>query len=334
MQIAEHVELNSYSTFMTQASARYFVRVESKQDIVELLETDVYENNKHYLLGEGSNTLFIGEVDALLIHIAISGLEIVEECEEDVVVRVGAGESWHNFVLFCIDQGLWGVENLILIPGTVGASPVQNIGAYGTEVSDTIVLVEGIDLETKEPFRLDNEGCEFEYRNSVFKQHPGKYLITHASFRLSKEAKPNLRYDRVQEELGGKEPTLENISQAIVRIRDSKLPRVGELGTLGSFFKNPIVSEQKAQELKEKYEDIVMYEVDNGVKVSCAWLLDYLGYKGFVSGSLGMYDKHALVMVNHGGATGKEVEAFTELLIAKVNDEFGIAIEPEVNMVR
>lgn len=334
MLIQQNVELSTFSTFMVQARARYFTSISKKEDIFALLTTPQWNELDHYFLGEGSNTLFIGTIEKLVIKNEIKGLTVVEEDDTSITLRVGGGELWNDLVIFCIDQNYWGIENLILIPGTVGAAPVQNIGAYGTDVSETIVAIEYVNVKTAQEGILDNKQCMFGYRDSLFKQHSGYYFITHVHFKLSKKPQPKITYDNVAEVVGTQEPRIEHVADAIVQIRDSKLPRIGDLGTVGSFFKNPIISKEYAEVLQKRYPDMKQFDAPEGVKVSAAWLLDYLGYKGKREGQVGMYEKHAMVLVNYGGATGEEVERFYQQAISEVYQEFGITLEPEINVVR
>jgi UDP-N-acetylmuramate dehydrogenase len=338
MKLQEHVSLASYTSFMVQASARYFASISSLEDITELTKHEVWKSHEHYFLGGGSNTLLISDYDGLIIVNQIHGLEIVHEDIDSVTVRVGAGEEWNHFVLWAVDQNLWGIENLVLIPGTVGASPVQNIGAYGVEVKDTIVSIEAYDTVDTTAVTFDNESCKFSYRGSIFKENPGRYFITHVQFRLLKKSTPRLSYPKIQEildEQGVSEYTPSSIANAVVAIRDSKLPRVGELGTAGSFFENPIVSAKQASELLEKFPDMVQFptSVPDKVKLSAAWLIEYCGFKGKRTGNVGTYEKHALVLVNHGGAYGEEVWSFAESIIDKVNETFGVLLQPEVQIL-
>ena len=337
MKIQEFVELNTFSTFMVQATARYFVSIDSEVSFQELLDHEVWRDNEHYFLGEGSNTLFSGNYEGLIIKNDIQGLEVVSEDTETITIRVGAGENWHNLVLWSLDQKLWGFENLALIPGTVGAAPVQNIGAYGVEVQETVSQVDAVDTTTGEIVTLFNEDCNFSYRNSVFKEHPGKYFIFYVYFVLQKQGAPVLSYGRVAEVLEEKNienPSPQEVAAAIISIRDSKLPRVGDVGTAGSFFKNPLVSTEKSQELQVLFPDIVMYPSEEGsVKISAAWLIEYCGYKGVRHGQTGTYEKHALVLINHGGALGSEVWDFAQMIISDVQKKFGITLEPEVRVI-
>jgi len=336
MKIQEFVELNTFSTFMVQATARYLTIVNSVEDIEQLINHPVWKENKRYLLGEGSNTLFVGDYDGLVVKNHIQGLEIISEDVDTITINVGAGENWHQLVLWSLDQNLWGFENLVLIPGTVGASPVQNIGAYGVEVKETIREVHAIDTETQKETVFTNQQCNFSYRNSIFKEHEGRYFITHVVFQLQKKGTPVITYGHIQEGLVSKkiqQPRPEDIANIVTTIRDSKLPRVGELGTAGSFFKNPVVPREKAQELLEMFPDMKQFVVDDGIKLSAAWLIEYLGYKGLQEGAVGTYSKHALVVVNHGGATGKETLLFAQRIAAEVKKVFAVNLETEVRII-
>lgn len=336
MKIQEYVDLTTFSTFMVSAIARYFSTVSSVEEVKELIRSERWASQSHYILGEGSNTLFVNSIDALVVKNEIQGLSILEEDENQAVVKVGGGENWHHFVLWAVDQDLWGIENLVLIPGTVGASPVQNIGAYGVEVRNTIVRVETVDTETGELVSFTNEECLFRYRGSFFKDNPGRYFITHVIFSLNKQSNPVLEYGAVAEELAKKNiKTLHSrdIATVVTQIRDRKLPRVGDVGTAGSFFKNPIVSKEKAEELLETFPDMKQFPGDKGTKLSAAWLIENLGLKGETRGPVGTYEKHALVLVNHGGAKGSEVWNFAEYIIQSVNERFGVTLEPEVNII-
>lgn len=337
MNIQEFVELNTFSTFMVHATARYFTTVTSVEDINELLEHEVWKGNKRYLLGEGSNTLFVGNYEGLVVRNHIQGLEVLSEDEETVTVKVGAGKNWHHLVTWTLDQGLWGIENLALIPGTVGAAPVQNIGAYGVEVKETVQSVHAIDTQTKEEKVFTNQQCNFSYRNSIFKEHEGRYLITHVVFRFQKQGTPVLEYDRVEQELKNRKvntPSPRDVAEAIISIRDSKLPRVGELGTAGSFFKNPVIHQEQAKHLLESFPGMKLFPTDSGeLKVSAAWLIEYCGYKGVKEGAVGTYSKHALVLVNYGGASGVEVLTFAQQIIQDVKETFDISLEAEVRII-
>lgn len=336
MNIQRQVELSTFSSFMLTACADYFVSINSVKAFQELMETALWKEQPHYFLGGGSNTLFMGTYHGLVVKNEIEGLSIEEEHTHSMRIRVGAGENWQHLVLWSIDQGLWGFENLVLIPGTVGAAPVQNIGAYGVELVDTLVSVEVIDTHTKNVITLSCLDCELGYRNSIFKKNPGRYFITHVSFELSKEAHPVLTYGRVKEEIELlKKKTIEpkDVARVITSLRDSKLPRIGDIGTAGSFFKNPVITHEHAEKLKQHYPHMPQYEVDQGVKIPAAWLIEYCGYKGKRRGAVGTYDKHALVLVNHGGAEGSELWKFAQDIMSDVQKCFDISLEPEVNLL-
>lgn len=338
MKIQEHVSLASFTTFMVQAHTRFFAEVTSLQDIIELVETDTWKNYEHCFLGGGSNVLFVSDYQGLVIVNQIQGLEIVSEDETSIGIRVGAGENWHHLVLWSLDQNLWGIENLVLIPGTVGAAPVQNIGAYGVEVSDTITSVEVFDTFEKKILIFDRTQCEFSYRESVFKNNPGRYFITHVNFLLSKNSTPQLSYPKITEtleSLGLDQKSPQHIAQAIIQVRDSKLPRIGDLGTAGSFFQNPIVKKELAEMLLIKFPEMIQFpnSKDEMVKLSAAWMIEYCGYKGRRLEKVGTYEKHALVLVNHGGAYGHEVWAFAKEIVDHVYEIFGVTLEPEVQVI-
>ncbi len=338
MNIQEHVSLASYTTFMVQASARYFVSIDSLHDIENLMISEPWNMRRHYFLGSGSNTLFVDDYDGLVVVNQIKGLEVIEETEEVVIVRVGGGELWNDFVLWSVDQNLWGVENLVLIPGTVGAAPVQNIGAYGVEAKDTIHAVEAFDTETKQFLTFTNSECLFGYRTSMFKQFSGRYLITYVHFALNKNGEAKLSYPKIKEtldELGVINYTPQKIAETVITIRDLKLPRVGTVGTAGSFFENPVIESDKAKELLNRFPQMIQFATKEPtmIKLSAAWMIEYCGFKGFRDGKVGTYYHHALVLVNHGGAYGHEVWDFAQTIIDKVHTVFEVILKPEVQIV-
>lgn len=337
MKMYPYVELSSYSTFMLSAQARFFVSIKHKEDISSLVTTKEWQDYPHYFLGGGSNTAFIANYQGIIVKNEIEGLSIESEDESSVIIKVGAGEDWNNLVMWSLDQSLWGFENLVLIPGSVGAAPVQNIGAYGVEIADTIISVDAYDTHKKETISFTASQCNFRYRTSIFKENPGRYFITHVTFRLMKQAQPVLEYGAVQERVaatyGSTELTPAMIAGVVVSIRDEKLPRVSELGTAGSFFKNPVVTKEQATLLQKEYSGIPCFDYMDKVKISAAWLIDYCGLKGMRKGGIGIYEKHALVLVNHGGAQGSELWDFATMIIDRVYQEFSITLEPEVNII-
>ena len=288
-------------------------------------------------IGAGSNLLFTKDYPGMILHSAIKGFEVVGENEEEVLVRAGAGEVWDDFVAYAVEKGWYGAENLSLIPGEVGASAVQNIGAYGVEAKDLIVKVDTLEVETGKERVFGNEECGYAYRESVFKHAlKGKYIVTHVTYRLFKHPSYRLDYGNVRAELEkrGCELTLENVRRTIIDIRESKLPDPKVQGNAGSFFMNPIVPRPLFEELQDKYPSMPFYEVDaERVKIPAAWMIDQCGWKGKQLGRAGVHNKQALVLVNCGGATGQEIIALSEEIQRSVLDKFGVRISPEVNFI-
>ena len=297
----------------------------------------MYQNNQIFILGSGSNILLTKNFDGLVIHVNTKGISVVNDSGKSVTIDVAAGESWHELVMKTTDNQWWGIENLTLIPGTVGAAPVQNIGAYGVEVKDTIVHVEAFDIELKKNVVLNNAECEFEYRSSIFKKNPGKYIVTNVRFTLSKIPKPIIHYGKIQELLSTENQeklTPKHIAQTVISIRQSKLPAVGEIGMAGSFFKNPVIDSSQGKRLQKQFPDMPQFVINSKtIKIPAAWLIESLGYKGIKQGKVGTYHNHALVVVNYGGATGGEVWNFAQKIIADVHQKYDIELEPEVQII-
>lgn len=283
--------------------------------------------------------LLTQDFDGLVLKNEISGMTVVSEDENEVVIRCGAGEVWHEFVLYCISQGYSGVENLSLIPGSVGASPMQNIGAYGTEIKDVFEKLEAFEIETGAIHEFTNEACAFGYRESVFKRAvKGKYIITEVYFRLSKKAQLNTTYGAIESELqaqGIDHPTIKDVSDAVIAIRSSKLPDPKKIGNAGSFFKNPVVDETVYNKIRETYPNAPSYPASPGkVKMPAGWLIETAGWKGKTIGSLyGVHAKQALVLVNYGGATGSQIYDLSTQILEDIEQKFGILLEREVNIV-
>lgn len=282
--------------------------------------------------------LFTKNFDGLLIKNNIKGIEVVEETDEEIILRVGAGEVWHDFVMYCVANNYAGLENLSLIPGTVGASPMQNIGAYGVEVKDVILNVETMHLKDLTIKNFSNETCEFDYRSSVFKtSQKGKYFITAVIFKLSKKPKINSSYGAIEDELkkmGVVHPSIQDVSKAVINIRQSKLPDPKEIGNSGSFFKNPVVDLEKKEELLHRYPSIPYYPQKDGTfKIAAGWLIEACGWKGKRIDDFGVHSKQALVLVNYGGASGTQIYNLSEDIIASVRNTFGIELEREVNII-
>ncbi|MCY2688057.1 UDP-N-acetylmuramate dehydrogenase [Salinimicrobium sp. TH3] len=337
MKVLTNVSLKPYNTFGIDVSARKLVEVTSVEELREVLK-NMYASEL-LILGGGSNMLLTKDVKQTVIYINLKGREILEETEDEVVVQAMAGENWHEFVLFCINKGFGGLENLSLIPGKVGTAPIQNIGAYGVELKDSFVSCTAMDLQTLQLKTFSREECRFGYRDSIFKNEAkGKYIITSVSFRLHKrDHELNTSYgsiDQYLEEQGVKNPTIGDVSKAVISIRQSKLPDPRELGNSGSFFKNPVVSKETLKELQQEFPEIPFYEIDEDhVKVPAGWLIDRAGLKGFREGDAGVHKKQALVLVNYGNATGQEILALSGKIQQKIKEMFGIEIIPEVNII-
>lgn len=338
MLVQSNVSLRHLNTFGLDADARYFINVRSVDELTAVLRDPEWKGTSKFILGGGSNILLTQNVDALVIHPGIKGIMVLEETEETVVLAVGAGEVWHDFVMYCVDNGYGGVENLSLIPGTVGAAPMQNIGAYGVEIKSVIDSVEAVDIESGEKRVFSNAECEFGYRESVFKKAlKHQYVITGATFRLSKKPVLNAAYGDVQktlQEMGAENPTIRDISEAIMQIRRSKLPDPAEIGNAGSFFKNPEIPVAQFAQLRESFPEVPGYPVDaETVKVPAGWLIERAGWKGYREGEIGVHARQALVLVNYGGGTGAQIKALSEKIQASVADKFGVRLNAEVNFI-
>ena len=335
MHIQNNISLKPYNTFGIDVKAKQFIAITSAEQLKRLLQ----QQKDFFVLGGGSNILLTRDIEKLVVHIAFKGIEIVEENDNHVIVKAAAGENWHQFVLWCINNDFGGVENMSLIPGNVGTAPIQNIGAYGVELKDTCISVEVIEIATGNSKTFSNAECRFGYRNSVFKNElKGKYIITNVFFRLTKnEHKLNSSYGAIQSELEKNEittPTIKNISDAVIAIRQSKLPDPAVLGNSGSFFKNPVISNIEFEKLQEKFPDTPHYKVsETEIKVPAGWLVEQCGFKGKQIGNTGSHKNQALVLVNYGNATGKEVYDLSKLIQKTVLAKFGIAIEAEVNII-
>lgn len=327
----------SHNTFGMDVKASVFVEYASEEELKEILLQSSFLERKWLHIGGGSNLLFTGDFDGMILHSVIKGYEVVDETDDEVHVRVGAGEVWDDFVAYTVAQGWYGAENLSLIPGEVGASAVQNIGAYGVEAKDLIVEVETLEVASGTPRTFTNEECGYAYRESVFKKNlKGKYIVTRVVYRLKKIPSFRLDYGNVRTELEkrGCELTLANVRQTIIDIRESKLPDPKVQGNAGSFFMNPIVPRSLFESLLKEYPQMPHYEVDaERVKIPAAWMIDQCGWKGKRLGNAGVHTKQALVLVNCGGATGQEIIRLSEEIQKSVFDKFGVRISPEVNFI-
>jgi len=337
MQSKNHFSLKSFNTFGIDVYAKEFSIIQSHQDLLDLIAQRDLTREKFLMLGGGSNVLFIKDFEGLLLKNAISGIEVINEDAQQVWIKVGAGVVWHEFVLKCIERGWGGLENLSLIPGTVGASPIQNIGAYGVEVKVLIVEVEGVDLVQKNTRTIKSQECEFAYRSSVFKTSlKNTFLITAVVFRLDKKPKLHVEYGAIKDQLSKMKidhPTIKDVSNAVISIRQSKLPDPNIIGNAGSFFKNPVVSARKLNELKAIFPGIVSFPFGNEFKLAAGWLIEQAGWKGHREGNVGCHEKQALVLVNHGNASGAEVLQLAQKIQQSVFTKFGVRLEMEVNVI-
>jgi UDP-N-acetylmuramate dehydrogenase len=337
MQVLENFSLKTLNTFGVEASADCFVHIETEEQLQELFSNDRYKDLPRLVLGGGSNMLFTQNFKGLVVHVKIMGLH-AEVQENDVFVRSGAGLVWNDLVNYCVDNEFAGMENLSLIPGSVGASPVQNIGAYGVELQDVFHSCRAFEIATGKIKVFSKEDCAFSYRESVFKSSlKGLFIITEVTFKLSKIFKPQLTYGAIMDELtkrGINHPNIRQLSQVISHIRVSKLPDPTTIGNAGSFFKNPIIPVSTFNKLKIKFADMVHFPAGEGyVKISAGWLIEQCGWKGKVVGNTGTWKNQALVLVNHGNASGDEILRFSSTIIDSVNSKFGIQLEREVNLI-
>lgn len=337
MEFKTNISLKPYNTFGLDVKAKAYCEVSSLKDIKQtLLET---EHENILFLGSGSNVLLSKDFEGLVIRNTIKGKEILEETEDSVVLKVYSGENWHELVMYCVERGWGGIENLSLIPGTVGAAPMQNIGAYGVELEQVFQSLEALNLDTLTLENFNKVQCAFGYRESVFKrQLKGQYFIFSVTFKLSKKPVCNTGYGDIITilEEKGIEPSdanIKDVSDAVIQIRKSKLPDPAELGNSGSFFKNPVINETLFTELQSKYPDIKGYKQEQGIKIPAAWLIEKAEWKGKRIGNTGSHAKQALVLVNYGGAKGEEIWALAQEIIADIKSKFGVQLEAEVNII-
>lgn len=337
MELLEHYNLRQLNTFHIPVVTRYFVDARCLRDMKEAVAFAQAKKLPFMLIGQGSNLLFREDYPGLIIELNIKGRELLEETEDSVLVQAACGEIWHHFVLYCLEQGWYGLENLSLIPGTVGAAPVQNIGAYGVELADVLLRLEALSIDSGEIHTFSNVDCNFGYRNSIFKQElAGKFIITSVTLRLSKEPKVNLSYGtlaKALEDVTTEEITPELVSSTVCKIRSSKLPDPSSLGNAGSFFWNPVVEQSRFQELKSSFPDIVGYPDGGNIKIPAAWLIEQAGWKGFREGDVGVHQEHALVLVNYGEANGEELFQLANKIQSSVDEKFGIKLRPEVRII-
>ncbi len=336
MQIQENISLKPYNSFGIEARAKYFATFKNTDELSDLLTND--SKLPTLILGGGSNILLTKDFEGLVFKNEITGITELHEDSEYVYVKAGAGENWHRFVLHCIERNWAGIENLSLIPGNVGATPMQNIGAYGVEIDDVFWDLEAYHVKEKKLVTFTRSDCEFGYRESVFKRkYKNQFVILNVTFRLHKKPIFHTNYGAIEQELqrmGVRELNIKVISDAVIHIRSSKLPIPAEIGNAGSFFKNPSVSKEQFLLLKSKFENIVGHEsVDGAVKLAAGWLIEQCGWKGYRKGDAGCHAYQALVLVNYGNASGNEIYNLSEEILQSVKEKFGITLEREVNIV-
>ena len=337
MHIQQNISLKPYNTFGIDAKAKYFFSVNSIVELKEVLQSKDYPDK--FILGGGSNMLLTKDIKALVIHINIKGIEILSEKNDIVLVKANAGENWHEFVLWCLEHNFGGIENLSLIPGNVGSAPIQNIGAYGVELKDIFISCEAININSLELETFTNKDCKFDYRESIFKHNAqGKFIITSVTFQLSTQNhKLHTEYGAISsqlKEMNVENPTIQDISNAVIAIRQSKLPDPKKIGNSGSFFKNPIISTKDFNSLKAIFPDIPSYILsEKEVKVPAGWLIEKAGFKGKTFINYGVHKHQALVLVNYGGAKGKDILKLAKLIQKTVKQIFNIEIETEVNII-
>ena len=336
LQIHQNFSLKNYHTFGAAVSTRWFLTIDHVDQIAEAISI---EADKHLILGGGSNILFVKDFEGVVIHNKITGIHVIDEDENTVTVEAGGGVNWHKLVNWTLTRGYGGIENLSLIPGTVGAAPIQNIGAYGVEFSDVFVSLDAVHLKTLQTRTFSATDCQFGYRQSVFKSElKGQYLVNSVRIRLTKhDHRVNVSYGGIQNALeleGISEPDIQDISRVIISIRQSKLPDPNLIGNAGSFFKNPVITKADYLRIADQEENAPFYPVNEQmVKIPAAWLIEQSGWKGRRIGDAGTYSQHALVLVNHGNATGKELWSVATDIISAVQQRFQIQLEPEVNVI-
>ena len=338
MNIIENYPLLKLNTFGVDVKAKYFTSINTINELIEVTKTNVFKDLELLILGGGSNILFTKDFDGLVILNNIKGKEIIEQNQQSIFLKIGAGENWHELVMYCVDNGWGGIENLSLIPGNTGTAPMQNIGAYGVEIKETFVELEALEISSGKIVKFNNSDCEFGYRESVFKNKmKNQYIILNITLELKKNPVLNINYGDVKailESQNIKNPGIKEVSNAIISIRQSKLPDPKKIGNSGSFFKNPIVSLNLLELIKKKYPNVVNYEInENEFKIAAGWLIERAGWKGKKFNNYGVHEKQALVLVNYGLANGMEIFELSEKIILDIKDKFGIKLEREVNII-
>ena len=334
MEIKENISLQSLHSFGCNEKANYFAKIDSNEAIEQRIQWAKEKNIPYLILGAGSNILFTKTFEGLVLKMEIMGIKKLKETASEVFLEVGAGENWHHFVSYCVQKGWGGVENLSLIPGTVGAAPIQNIGAYGVEAKDAIASVTAYDTQSAQFITLQNSDCAFAYRTSLFKKDTSRYIISSVQFVLQKQPIFRTEYGAIKEVLhqkNNKQPSLEAISSAVIQIRSEKLPDPKKLGNAGSFFKNPTIAKDLFEVLVAKYPKMIAYPItDDTYKIAAGWLIEACGWKGIQKGSVGCYEKQSLVIVHYNNGPGMEIYNFSEEIIQSVLTKFEILLEREV----
>lgn len=338
MQILKNQSLKAFNTFGIEAKTDYFIEINNTETLKGTLKWAKDENQPILFLNGGSNVLITRDWKGLVIKLNLEGKEVIKEEEDSVEVKVQSGENWHQFVLWTLSQDFGGLENLSLIPGNAGTAPMQNIGAYGVEIKDTMVELTALRIDDLQLQIFTNKECHFGYRESVFKNiYKNQYIILDVTFRLSKRNHQlHTEYGSIKNELahlGIEHPTIHDVSRAVINIRSSKLPNPAELGNSGSFFKNPVISKEKFEEVKKRYPEIHAYPQGEKMKVAAGWLIDRAGWKGKRFGDAGVHKNQALVLVNYGKATGQEIYDLSERIVEDIYEKFGIKLEREVNII-
>lgn len=335
-EIREQVSLQGLNTMAVPAKARYFADITTADELEAALDWARENGQQTLVLGGGSNLVFAGDFNGLVLHMALRGRTWEQVREDDAVLVLAAGENWHDAVLYAARSGYRGIENLALIPGTAGAAPVQNIGAYGVELCDTLKTVTALDRTTMEVVELPAADCEFAYRDSLFKHQPGRYIILEIRLALSRTEPMKLGYRDLQEYLGSEDTdqlTPLAVAEAVIAVRRRKLPDPAVLPNAGSFFKNPVVSQAQFEDIVSRFPDVVSYPVAEGVKLAAAWLIDQAGWKGYRNATVGVHNRQALVLINHSGGSGQDILALAQELRESVRNKFGVGLEQEPGIV-
>jgi len=334
--LLEHISLKKYNTFGIEVKARYFIELSSPDQIREFLHAEQSKIVPRLIMGEGSNILFTKDFEGIVIRPLIKGVEKIEETARHVYLKVGAGENWDGFVKYCVDNDWGGLENLSMIPGSVGASPVQNVGAYGAEVKDVIEYVDAIDLSDNKTVKYAAKECMFDYRSSIFKQNlKNRIIVTHVVFKLDKEHRFITSYGNIEKELDKyPETNIQNIRKVVTNIRSNKLPDPLKFGNAGSFFKNPVIDRNTLENIRRYYPKILFWEInEDQFKISAAWLIEKCNWKNKKIGHAGTYKNQPLVIVNYGRASGKDILNLSGKIQKAVKNRFAIHLEPEVNII-